>query len=177
MNPDSAIIERARRVRLMLFDVDGIMTDGTIYIGQDGEAMKGFNVRDGLGLKLLAQAGVEVGLLSARRSGIVDARAAELGIELVRQGEGDKRSAYAILLAERGLDWPESGYMGDDLPDLPVLTRCGFAASVPQACDAVKSRVHYVSAARAGSGAVREVCDLIVAAKGLLESAVARYAR
>jgi 3-deoxy-D-manno-octulosonate 8-phosphate phosphatase (KDO 8-P phosphatase) len=177
MSIGTAVVERMNRLRLMLFDVDGILTDGTLYIGAGGELMKGFHVRDGLGLKLLADAGIEVGLLSSRRSAIVEMRAAELDISLVRQGEGDKAAAFDRLLRERGMDDAAAGYMGDDLVDLPVLARCGFAATVPEAPAAIRERVHFVSACGGGRGAVREVCELILGARGLLEPAVARFAR
>lgn len=173
MNP--GIVERARRLQLMLFDVDGILTDGRLYFGPAGEIMKAFHVRDGHGLKMLAESGVEIGLLTTRSSRMVDVRAAELGITLVHQGEGDKRAAFERLLAQRGLSLPQAGYMGDDVMDLPVLIRCGFAATVPDAPEAVRSRVQYVSSATGGQGAVREVCELLLAARGNLESALGAY--
>jgi 3-deoxy-D-manno-octulosonate 8-phosphate phosphatase (KDO 8-P phosphatase) len=165
-------LERARRVRLMLFDVDGVLTDGTLYFGERGEIMKAFNVRDGHGLKLLAAFGVEVGLLSTRTSDIVRARAQELGIALVRQGEGDKVRAWQGMLGERGLGPQDSGYMGDDLLDLGVMSACGFAATVPEAGAAVRERAHYVSSAAGGRGAAREVCEFILSARGRLDEAV-----
>ena len=172
-----AVLERMKRLRMMLFDVDGILTDGALYIGRDGELMKAFHVRDGLGLKLLAEAGIEVGLLSSRRSAIVEMRAAELDIALVRQGESDKAAAFATLLRERGLDEAAAGYMGDDLVDLPVLERCGFAATVPEAPLAVRRRAHLVTECSGGRGAVREVCEHILGARGALEPAEARFLR
>ena len=158
-------IERAARVRLMLFDVDGVLTDGTLYIGESGELMKAFNVRDGHGLKMLQASGVEVGLLSSRNSSIVIRRAAELGISLVLQGAIDKLAVFRSLLADRGLPAESSGYMGDDLVDLGVMSSCGFSAAVPEAAEAVRARAHYVSQAGGGRGAAREVCDLILAAQ------------
>ena len=158
-------IQRAARVRLMLFDVDGVLTDGTLYIGESGELMKAFNVRDGHGLKMLQASGVEVGLLSSRKSSIVIRRAAELGISLVLQGAIDKLAVYRGLLADRGLPAERSGYMGDDLMDLDVMSCCGFSAAVPEAAEAVRARAHYVSRAGGGKGAAREVCDLILAAQ------------
>lgn len=169
------VVDCAKRMRLMLFDIDGVLTDGTLYIGAGGEVMKGFHVRDGLGLKLLGEAGIEVGLLSSRRSAMVETRAAELDIVLVRQGESDKAAAFEQLLRERGLSPAQAGYMGDDLVDLPVLARCGFAATVPEAPQAVRDRVQYVCTCGGGRGAVREVCDLILAARGVLQSAIGRY--
>ena len=173
MSSDAAV--RAKRVRLMLFDVDGVLTDGTLYLGPSGEVMKGFNVRDGHGLKLLAEAGIEVGILSTRSSDIVRARAKELGISLVRQGEQHKRTAFNALIAERRLSPQDCGYMGDDLLDLCVMVDCGFAATVPEASAAVRERAHYVSRAGGGRGAAREVCEFILSSRGELDEAVRRH--
>lgn len=175
MSVAPGVVDCAKRMRLMLFDIDGILTDGTLYIGAGGEVMKGFHVRDGLGLKLLGEAGIEVGLLSSRRSAMVEMRAAELDIGLVLQGESDKAAAFEQLLQERALSPAQAGYMGDDLMDLPVLARCGFAATVPEAPQAVRDRAQYVCTCGGGRGAVREVCDLILAARGVLQSAIGRY--
>ncbi|OGA12646.1 MAG: phenylphosphate carboxylase subunit delta [Betaproteobacteria bacterium RIFCSPLOWO2_12_FULL_63_13] len=168
-------IERARAVRLMLFDVDGVLTDGRIYLSDRGEETKAFNSRDGQGIKLLRESGIRVGLISARNSRTVDRRATELGIELVRQGASDKARTFAELLGGLKLRAAEAGYMGDDLADLPVLTRCGFAASVPSAPEAVRTRVHYVALAGGGDGAAREVCEFILAAQDALDHAVSKY--
>ncbi|MFM9969933.1 MAG: KdsC family phosphatase [Burkholderiales bacterium] len=166
---------RAQRIRLMLFDVDGVLTDGTLYLGEGGEIMKAFNALDGHGLKMLTESGVEVGLLSSRQSKIVSLRAAELGMTLVRQGSPDKAREFSSLLNERGISAEHAGFMGDDVLDLPVLLRCGFASSVPGAPDSVKSRVHFIPAARGGHGAVREVCEFILHAQGNFDAAMARY--
>ncbi len=168
-------MERARRVRLMIFDVDGVLTDGRLYLTDSGEEMKSFHTLDGHGLKMLREAGVEIALLTARTSKVVARRAAELGIEHVLQGAADKRAGFAALLSRCGLDAGDAGYIGDDLVDLPVLIRCGFAASVPHAPAAVRSRVHYLTRASGGQGAVRELCEFILTAKGALESAIAPY--
>jgi 3-deoxy-D-manno-octulosonate 8-phosphate phosphatase (KDO 8-P phosphatase) len=167
--------QRAAGVRIMLFDVDGTLTDGTLYIGEGGELMKAFNARDGHGLKILHESGVEVGLLSARTSAIVRARATELGIRTVLQGVTDKAGALRQLASERGLGADVFGYMGDDWPDLAVMSLCGFCATVPEAPAAVRSRAHYVSVAFGGRGAVREVCELILASQGLIDAALARH--
>lgn len=159
----------------MGFDVDGVLTDGTIYYSDEGTELKAFNVRDGLGLKLLGQAGVELALVSGRRSAAVAARAAELGIAGLHQGVDDKLALFERLRTARGLPPRACGFMGDDLPDLPVLLRCGFAATVPGAPEALRSRVHYVTRAAGGHGAAREVCELILRAKGALDAALARY--
>jgi len=177
MNAPKPLTDRARRVRLMLFDVDGILTDGTLYLGESGEIFKAFNALDGHGMKMLAESGIEVGLLSSRQSRIVALRAAELGIGLVRQGASDKATEFAAILAERGIDAAQAGFMGDDVLDLPVLLNCGFAASVPGAPDSVKSRVHYVATAGGGHGAVREVCEFLLRAQDKFDAAMARYLR
>lgn len=158
--------ERARRVRLMIFDVDGVLTDGRLWFGPQGEALKVFHSFDGHGIKMLGASGVRVALLSGRRSDAVAVRAAELGIERVLQGVERKRERYDALLAELGVSAEATGYMGDELVDLPVLTRCGFACSVGEAPGEVRSRVHYVTGAPAGAGAAREVCEFVMRAQG-----------
>jgi 3-deoxy-D-manno-octulosonate 8-phosphate phosphatase (KDO 8-P phosphatase) len=163
---------RARRLKLMIFDVDGVMTDGTLYYSERGEELKAFNIQDGHGIKMLRQSGVEVALITGRRSRAVELRAANLGIAHLFQGAEDKRAAYAALLAELGLPGEQSGCMGDDLLDLPLITRCGFAATVAAAPAAVRSRSHYVARAPGGHGAVREVCEFILDAQGALARAI-----
>ncbi len=168
------LLERMRRLKLMIFDVDGVLTDGTLYFSETGAELKAFNARDGHGLKMLKESGVEVAILSARRSRAVDARAAELGITLVRQGAQDKGEAFQKLIAQAHASAEATGYMGDDLADLPVLSRCGFAASVPEAPEVVRARVHHVTRAAGGRGAAREICELIMRAQDTLDRAIAR---
>jgi 3-deoxy-D-manno-octulosonate 8-phosphate phosphatase (KDO 8-P phosphatase) len=181
--PDGALVgegldgalARAKGVRLMIFDVDGVMTDGMLYYSERGEELKAFNVRDGHGIKMLKQYGVEVALITARCSRAVELRAANLGIAHLYQGLDDKRGAYAALLTQLGLVSEQSGYMGDDLLDLPLLTRCGFAATVTAAPETVRERAHYVARAAGGHGAVREVCEFILRAQGTLERAIGAH--
>lgn len=168
-------INRARRVRLMIFDVDGVLTDGGLYFGADGEALKRFNVLDGHGIKLLAQSGVATAIISARQSPIVLRRAADLGIVHVRQGVHDKRAGFEQLCGECGIDAGHCGFIGDDIIDLPILTRVGFAASVANGHPEVRSRVHYVTTADGGHGAARELCDFILRAQNNYEAALAPY--
>ena len=168
------LLERMRRVKLMIFDVDGVLTDGTLYFSEAGAELKAFNARDGHGLKMLRESGVEVAILSARRSRAVDIRAAELGISLVEQGVADKGKAFENLIARARAPAESAGYMGDDLVDMPVLARCGFSASVPEAPEFVRERVHHVTRAPGGRGAVREVCELIMRAQDTLDRAIAR---
>jgi len=172
---DATATERARRLKLMIFDVDGVLTDGRLYLSDSGEEMKAFHTHDGQGIKLLRETGIAVGVITARQSRVVERRAQELGIELVRQGASDKAGAFADLLSLSKIGAGEAGYMGDDLADLAVLVRCGFAATVPSAPEAVRSRSHYVARAAGGEGAAREVCEFIMRAQGTLESAIAGY--
>ena len=168
-------LARAKDLKLMIFDVDGVMTDGTLYYSERGEELKAFNIQDGHGIKMLKQYGVEVALITARTSRAVELRAANLGIAHLYQGAQDKRGTYTALLAQLGLAAEQSGYMGDDLLDLPLVTRCGFAATVPAAPQALKRRAHYVARAGGGHGAVREVCELILRAQGALERAISAH--
>ncbi|MDP2195060.1 MAG: HAD family hydrolase [Rhodocyclaceae bacterium] len=167
--------EQASKVRLMGFDIDGVMTDGRLYFGPEGDFCKAFFSRDGLGLKLLAKSGVRIAIITGRDSPIVTRRAANLGIELVRQGVENKREAMAELLARENLDFAQCGYMGDDLIDLPLLRACGFAACVPDAHALVKQHADYVARAPAGAGAVREVCEMILHAQGNWQRVMAPY--
>ena len=172
---DAHLQSRAARVRLMVFDVDGVLTDGGLYFGVDGEALKRFNVLDGHGIKLLQQSGVATAIISARQSPIVARRAADLGIAHVRQGAHDKKTAFEELLRETGVTADACGFIGDDVIDLPIMARVGFAASVPGGHPEVKARVHYVTAAAGGHGAAREVCDLLLRAQGNYEAALQPY--
>lgn len=169
------VLARAARIRLMIFDVDGVLTDGSLYYGPDGEEIKRFNVLDGHGIKLLQQSGVATAIISARKSSIVERRAADLGIVHVRQGVHDKCAAFEHLLAQTAIDALACGFVGDDVIDLPILLRVGFAASVPNAHPEVLSRVHYVTQAAGGAGAARELCDFILKAQNNYEAALAPY--
>ena len=168
-------LERAKRVRLMLFDVDGVLTDGKLWYGPGGEALKAFCAPDGHGIKQLMHSGVAVALLSGRTSPAVTARAAELGIAHVLQGIDDKLASYNQLCTTLGIAAAETGFAGDELVDLPVLRRCGFACAPREAREEVRKLVHYIAQAPAGGGAVREFCDFLMQAQGTLEAAHARY--
>lgn len=167
--------ERAARVKLMIFDVDGVLTDGSLHFGAEGEVIKTFNVLDGHGIKLLQQNGLTTAIISARQAPAVARRATDLGIHYLHQGSHDKRATFEQLLAETGLTADACGFIGDDVIDLPILSRVGFAASVPNGHPDVLSRVHYVSKAAGGRGAVREICDFILRAQDKYESIVAAY--
>jgi 3-deoxy-D-manno-octulosonate 8-phosphate phosphatase (KDO 8-P phosphatase) len=168
-------LDRARGVRLMVFDVDGVLTDGTLLYGPAGEELKAFSAHDGHGLKMLAASGVACAVLSGRRSAAVATRAAELGIETVLQGIEDKLAAFQSMVRQQGFTLEKAGYMGDELVDLPVLTRCGFACAPREAPEAVRQRVHYVAAAAAGRGAAREVCELVMRAQRTFDPALGKY--
>jgi 3-deoxy-D-manno-octulosonate 8-phosphate phosphatase (KDO 8-P phosphatase) len=168
-------LERARRVRLMVFDVDGVLTDGRLWYGPQGETLKAFSARDGMGMRLLAESGVALALLTSRRSEAVALRAAELRIAHVLQGSEHKHAPFVGLLSQLGLRPEQAGYMGDDLVDLPVLRGCGFACAPAGAPDIVVQHSHYVTTSEAGAGAVREVCEFVLRAQGKLEAALGAY--
>jgi 3-deoxy-D-manno-octulosonate 8-phosphate phosphatase (KDO 8-P phosphatase) len=172
---DADLESRARGIRVAIFDVDGVMTDGTLFLDDHGNETKGFSVLDGLGLKMLADSGVRVAILTGRRSRCVELRAANLGIELVWQGVEDKRTGFADILAATGLGPEAASYMGDDIVDIPVLRRCGLAFSVPGGHALAREHAHHVTTAGGGKGAVREVCELIMQAQGTLEARLRAY--
>ena len=164
---------KAKAVRLAIFDVDGVMTDGTLYLGPQGEAFKAFNILDGHGLKMLQAAGVATAIISGRSSEAVTRRAAELAIAHVVQGSVDKVADFERLISGLGVEASACSYVGDDLPDLALMRRCGLAVAVANAVDAVKEGAHYVTRASGGRGAVREFCELVLAARGQLGAASA----
>jgi 3-deoxy-D-manno-octulosonate 8-phosphate phosphatase (KDO 8-P phosphatase) len=167
--------ERMASLRLMAFDVDGVLTDGRLWYAADGSELKSFNAHDGHGIKMLRDGGIKVAIITSRRSPVVEQRARELGIHYCFQGVPAKLSTFNDLLAELNLVADQAGYMGDDLLDLPVLIRAGFSASVPDAPAAVRSRVHHITRKPGGGGAVREVCELILNAQGKLDGMIAEY--
>jgi 3-deoxy-D-manno-octulosonate 8-phosphate phosphatase (KDO 8-P phosphatase) len=168
--------ERAARVRLLLLDVDGVLTDGTVVIHSDGSESKVFSIRDGAALVWAQRAGLTVGLLSARRSGATAQRAAQLAIRHVYQGVTSKRDTYERILRDTGVSDDAVGYMGDDLVDLSVFARAGFAAAPADAAPEVAARAHWVSRAAAGRGAVREFIELVLRAQHKWDALVADYA-
>lgn len=166
-------IERAKKVELLVLDVDGVLTDGGLYYGPDGEALKRFDVKDGHGIVLCRDTGLPAAILTARTSLAVEVRSKELRIPFVLQGQRDKKAGLEKLLELSGLSAERLAYMGDDVNDLPVLSRVGFAAAPADARQEVKDLAHYVCENRGGHGAVRELCELLLRAKGLWESALA----
>ncbi len=169
------VYERARNIRLAAFDVDGVLTDGTLYYSDSGGEIKAFNVQDGHGMKMLKDSGVALAIISSRRSAALEARARNLGIELLFQGVPDKLAAFQELLERSGVAAKACAYVGDDLVDLPVLKRCGLAVAVPDAPAIVRHHAHYVTRAAGGKGAVREVSELILHAQGKLAARIAEY--
>jgi 3-deoxy-D-manno-octulosonate 8-phosphate phosphatase (KDO 8-P phosphatase) len=174
-DPSTAIRERAARVGLLALDVDGTMTDGTIWIGPTSETMKGFSVRDGFGLTLLREAGVRLAILTGRESSIVAVRAAELRLDAVAQRVADKAQALRELAERFALPLDEVAYMGDDWPDLPALGVCGFAAAPADAAAPVLAAAHWVSTRTGGHGAVRELAEFLLEARGALDGLLARH--
>jgi 3-deoxy-D-manno-octulosonate 8-phosphate phosphatase (KDO 8-P phosphatase) len=160
---------------MMIFDVDGVLTDGRVIYHDDGSETKAFDVQDGHGIKLLQRAGLEVALITGRYCRAVEHRARGLGIQRVYQDAKVKLEVYQRILAETGFTDEEVGYMGDDLIDIPVMRRVGFAVAVPNASSHVLPHAHYVTRASGGWGACREVCELILHTQGLWESVTARY--
>ena len=169
------LAERARRVRLLLFDVDGVLTDGKILLHADGSESKQFDIRDGTALVLAQRAGLGTGLLSARQSAATAERAAQLRIPIVRQGASDKVEALAGILSSENLTEGEVAYMGDDLLDIPVLARVGLAAAPADAVPEVRTRVHWVSTRRGGDGAVRELVELVLKTQDRWENLLATW--
>jgi 3-deoxy-D-manno-octulosonate 8-phosphate phosphatase (KDO 8-P phosphatase) len=175
--PTASILKRAKKIRLLLVDVDGVLTDGRIWLlsWPDGTAqeIKGFSAYDGAGLKLARAAGLRTGLITGRQSAAVAQRAREAEIEFVMQGRGEKLPAYLEILRDTKLKDEEVAYVGDDLPDLPVLARVGLAAAVSNAAPEVKRAAHYVTKTAGGNGAAREIVELILKAQAKWSAALA----
>lgn len=175
---DPLLKERAKKIRLLALDVDGVMTDGKLYFDTTGNELKAFNTADGLGMKAVQKYGVELAIITGRESPMVTQRASALGIDYVYQGSDNKLNAYMDLLEKSGVDEEQVCYAGDDWIDLPVLIRVGLAVTVPEADFEVKDRVHWVTDRSGGAGAVREICDLILRSQGhdkaLLEEILSR---
>jgi 3-deoxy-D-manno-octulosonate 8-phosphate phosphatase (KDO 8-P phosphatase) len=166
---------RARRVRLVIFDVDGVLTDGRLWYGPGGEELKAFHAFDGHGVHMLRMARLDTAIISGRQSPAVEERARELGIQHVVQGAGNKLQAFERMLRRLGVKRSAVAYMGDDVVDLPILMRCGFACAPHEAPEDVRRRAHYIASADAGHGAAREVCEFILEAQGKLATVLRRF--
>ncbi len=171
------VLERARNVKLIVFDVDGVMTDGRLIIGDDGLEYKAFNTQDGLGMKLLKASGVEMAIITGRTSNVVTRRAESTGIGHFYQGVEDKLEAFLDLVGKTGFSHEQCAFMGDDVVDLPPMRRCGLGLTVPDAPALVKQYAHYETKRDAGRGAVREVCELIMQAQGTFDAQMVQYLR
>lgn len=169
------ILEKAAQVKLVVFDVDGVLTDGSLYLSDDGQETKAFHSRDGHGMKMLKQTGVQIAVISGRTSQVVVHRMANLGVEHVYQGHLHKLPAFEELLAKLGLQAEHTAYVGDDVVDLPVMRRVGLAIAVQDAHPLVKAHAHWQTPNLGGRGAARDVCELIMEAQGHLAAEMQRY--
>ncbi len=168
-------IELAEQVKLVLFDVDGVLTDGRLILGDDGQEYKAFNSQDGHGIKMLQRNGVTVGIITGRMSRVVEHRVKNLDIKYVFQGCEEKLPVYEGLLSELGLQPHQTAYVGDDVVDLPIMVRVGLAVTVPNAHPLVKRYAHWITPSAGGYGAARQVCELIMHAQGTFSTAMQRY--
>jgi 3-deoxy-D-manno-octulosonate 8-phosphate phosphatase (KDO 8-P phosphatase) len=175
MTVANAVIESAKKIKLLLLDVDGVLTDGRLYYGNSGEEMKAFNIQDGLGIKLLQQGDIQVGIITGRVSALLQRRADELGINPVVQGREDKLTALNELLENRDIGMDEIAFMGDDLPDLAVIRCVGLGITPANGSSTLAQQAHWQTARRGGDGAVREVAEMILGAQGKLDAIVAAY--
>ncbi|MDY3198287.1 MAG: HAD family hydrolase [Pseudomonadaceae bacterium] len=175
MTTEMTLLERARNIRLAIFDVDGVLTDGRLYFMPDGTEFKSFNTLDGHGIKMLIASGVQTAIISGRNSPLVERRAANLGIQHLIQGREDKLTALAELREKVPVELDEIAFLGDDLPDLPVIRRVGLGMAVASADDFVRQHAHGVTLKAGGAGAARELCELIMRAQGTLDAAQAEY--
>ena len=175
MSAQMSLTERIQSIRLLALDVDGVLTDGGLYLSDSGEEFKRFNSLDGHGLKMLKATGVELAIITGRTSRCVELRAKNLGISHLFQGVENKWAAMQTLLAQLKHNPEDVAFMGDDVVDLPVMRRVGLGVTVPNAPQVVRDHAHYVSQREAGYGAVREVCEIIMSAQGTLDGQLAPY--
>lgn len=169
------VITRAKKIKLIIFDVDGVMTDGGLIIGDDGLEYKSFNTQDGLGMKLLKASGVEMAIITGRTSNVVTKRAENTGVAHFYQGVDDKLVAFNDLITKLNISADACAFMGDDVVDLPPMLRCGLSVTVPAAPDCVKQRAHYTTKREGGHGAVREICELLMHAQGTYDAQFAQF--
>jgi 3-deoxy-D-manno-octulosonate 8-phosphate phosphatase (KDO 8-P phosphatase) len=169
------IMEKAAAIRLVIFDVDGVLTDGSLFLGDDGQEYKAFNSRDGHGMKMLQASGVDIGIITGRTSQVVKYRMDSLGIKHVYQGQQDKLPAFEALLNKLSISTEQVAYVGDDVVDLPILIRAGLAIAVQDAHPMVKQHCHWITPNPGGRAAARDVCELIMQAQGTLDSQLGHY--
>jgi 3-deoxy-D-manno-octulosonate 8-phosphate phosphatase (KDO 8-P phosphatase) len=177
MSDTNEIRQRAARIKLLLMDCDGVLTDGRIELLENGDESKTFHTRDGHGIVLMHRAGLHTGIISGRSSTLVERRARELGMKHVRQGTWDKIKDYVELIAEAGVEDTEVAFIGDDVTDIPLMQRAGFAGAVADAVPETLAAAHYVTKLPGGFGAVREVCELILKAQGHWDDLMKRYVK
>jgi len=170
-----SILKLASDIRLIIFDIDGVLTNGTLFLGDDGQEYKAFNSRDGHGMRMLQECGLHAAIITGRKSSVVEHRMRDLGIDIVYQGFRDKRPAFASLLKKTGLQPAQIAYMGDDVVDLPVMTRVGMAIATADAHPFVLQHADYVTSAAGGAGAAREAIETILKAQGLLQDKLDSY--
>lgn len=175
MFDEAEVRRRAARIKLLLMDCDGVLTDGRIELVEHGEEIKTFHTRDGHGIVLLHRAGLETGIISGRSSTLVERRARELGMKHVRQGTWDKIKDYEELIAEAGIEEAATAFIGDDVTDIPLMRRAGFAIAVADAVPETLAAAHFVTRLPGGFGAVREACELILKAQGRWDELMERY--
>ncbi len=169
------ITQQAKQIRLVIFDVDGVLTDGSLIMGDDGQEYKAFNAKDGHGMKMLQASGVEIGIISARNSRVVSLRMENLGIKHVYQGQRDKLKAFADLLKKLKLEPGQIAYVGDDLLDLCIMRKVGLAIAVQDASPEVVAEADWQTTSNGGKGAAREICEMIMQAQGTFDDILAKY--
>ena len=172
---DTVLLEKLKHIQLLLLDVDGVLTDGSIIYNDDGSETKIFNARDGFGLKLVMSAGIKVGIVTGRSSQALRHRCDNLGIDLLFDGVGDKALMLEEIVAQTGIDTEQTAFVGDDLPDLPIMKNAGLSIAVADAHEIVRQKADWTTLAQGGHGAIREVCEALLTAKGLWDEIVARY--
>ena len=172
---ETELRQRAANIKLIIFDVDGVLTDGSLFFGDDGQEYKAFNSLDGHGMKMLQQSGVKIGIITGRTSNVVKHRMANLKVDLIYQGQLEKRPAYEKILQDENLQPEQVAYVGDDVVDLPVMTRVGLAITVANGHELAKQHAHWIAPRNGGQGAARDICEFLMKAQGNYENAMQQY--
>ncbi|WP_455209302.1 KdsC family phosphatase [Kaarinaea lacus] len=169
------VLTRAKNIKLVIFDVDGVLTDGSLFYGDDGQEYKAFNSRDGHGMKMLQETGVQIGIITGRTSEVVLHRMQNLQVQHIYQGRLEKLPAFEELISKLGVAPADVAYVGDDVVDLPIMIRVGLAITVPGAHDLAKQHAHWITSKPAGAGAARDICEMIMKAQGTYDATMAKY--
>lgn len=169
------VLNRAKNIKLIIFDVDGVLTDGSLFYGDDGQEYKAFNSRDGHGMKMLQETGVQIGIITGRTSEVVLHRMKNLQVQHIYQGRLEKLPAFEELIGKLGISAEHVAYVGDDVVDLPIMIRVGLAITVPGAHDLAKQHAHWITSKPAGAGAARDICEMIMKAQGTYDALIAKY--